>query len=130
MAERRSSAERLVELATGEHEEFDVPVPPLAGKIKVLGIPSPAGDGRLWFQTGIVTCGDGECADPRQGMLWSFALGDERPRRELSAVHFAVHGDLLAWTEERHWSTPCTCATWPQGTSASTPSRASAPSTS
>ena len=112
-----------------------MPVPPLAGRIKVLGIPTPAGDGRLWFQTGKVTCGDGECDPPTQGVLWSFAPGDERPRRELSAVDFAVRGDLLAWTEEplgdtvhlRDLATATSATTPSTATAASTPGRLGRP---
>lgn len=92
----------VLDLATGDHEEFDMPAPPLSARAKVLSYPQPDADGRLWFQTGKQTCGDGECFSPRDAVLWSYAPGDERPRRELAAVDFAVHGDLLAWTDDRY----------------------------
>lgn len=92
----------MVDLASGTREQFDVPVPPLPDGVKVLSSPQPASDGRLWFQTGNELCGDGECSAPRQGVLWSFAPGDDRPRREQAAVWFALGGDLLAWTESNN----------------------------
>lgn len=95
----------ILDLASGRHEEFDLPTPPLDGRARVTTYPQPGADGRLWFQTGSVTCGDGECFAPRHGMLWSFEPGDERPRREFAAARFAVHGDLLAWTDERYGDT-------------------------
>lgn len=102
--EQGASARRIMvlDLATGGHEEFDMPVPRLPGRAKVLSHPQPDADERLWFQTGKQTCGDGECFSPREAVLWSFAPGDERPRREMAAVDFAVNGDLLAWTDDRY----------------------------
>lgn len=88
----------IVDPTTGEHEEHDVPLPPLRNGAKVLTAPQPTDDDRLWFQTGKESCGDGECSAPRQGVLWSFVPGDDRPQREGEAVRFAVGGDLLAFT--------------------------------
>ncbi len=90
----------VLDLASGDREEFDLPAPPLEDGAKVLTAPMPAGDGRLYFQTGRQLCGDGECSSPRGGRVWSFAPGDRVPRREMAAVRFVVSDDLLAWTDD------------------------------
>lgn len=89
------------DLASGRPQQVhDRPTPRLTGRQRVLNHPLPAGDGRYYFQTGKEVCGDGECSDATQAVLWSFAPGDTDLRRELAAVvDFAVSGNRLAWTD-------------------------------
>lgn len=89
------------DLATGRPQQIhDRPTPRLTGRQRVLSSPLSAADGRYYFQTGEEVCGDGECSDATQGVVWSFAPGDHKPRRELSGVvDFSVSGNLLAWTD-------------------------------
>ncbi|RHW24185.1 hypothetical protein D0Z08_26055 [Nocardioides immobilis] len=96
----------VLDLDTGEHEEFTRPAVSLDRGVKVLSYPEPGGDGRYYFQTGRQLCGDGECFTPRRGVLWSFVPGDDDARREMEGVvEFAVAGDLLAWVPESPNST-------------------------
>jgi hypothetical protein len=96
----------VLDLATGDYEEYDEPALPLDGRVKIISHLYPDAEGRLWVHTGKQTCGDGECADPTHARLWSFdPEGSARPRVEAEPVEFAVHGDRLVWSEASDEST-------------------------
>ncbi len=94
------------DLDTWERTDFTAPHPKQAKFPAPVKKMLPGTDGRLYFMTGRVVCGDGECGQAKRAELWSFDPGDpDDIRKEANPRYdrldgFTIAGSVLAWVEQ------------------------------